>query len=91
MAIVILVPLLMWTLKSICSLYKNVPSASLKTPAILIFLGPVLIQACNFASIQVGSEQALALVYLAAKLYIVVLFYSFYFMLREVVFYEHLL
>ena len=31
------------------------------------------------------------MVALFAKLYIMVLFYSFYFMIREVVFYEHLL
>ena len=37
------------------------------------------------------SEQSLAIISLTAKLYIVVLFYSFYFLIREVVFYEHLL
>ena len=90
-SMIVLVPLTFWTLKSVCSLYKNVPSIALKTPAIMIFFGPLVIQASNFVAIQVESEQSLALIALFAKIYIVILFYSFYFMLREVVFYEHLL
>ena len=43
MSMVVLVPLAIWTLKSVCSLYKNVPSVALKTPAIMIFLGPLVI------------------------------------------------
>jgi hypothetical protein len=68
-----------------------VPGASLKTPVILIFLGPFVVQLANFICILVESEGGLVLVTLFAKLYIVVLFYSFYFLVREVVFFEHLL
>ena len=50
-AIVVLIPLSIWTLKQVCSLYKNVPSASLKTPAILIFMAPLVLQLCNLISI----------------------------------------
>mmetsp|Transcript_35611 Transcript_35611/g.46871 ORF Transcript_35611/g.46871 Transcript_35611/m.46871 type:complete len:123 (+) Transcript_35611:94-462(+) len=90
-SVVVLVPLLIWTLKSVCQLFKNVPSAALKTPAILIFLGPLVLQGSNFVAIQVESEQGLAMIALFAKLYMMILFYSFYFMVREVVFYEQLL
>ena len=90
-AIIVLVPLTLWTLKSTCLLYKNVPSAALKTPAILIFFGPLTLQICNMAAIHVESEHSLALISLAAKIFVTVLFCSFYFMIREVVFYEHLL
>ena len=91
LCLVTLVPLLIWTLKSVCQLYKNVPGTSLKTPVILIFLGPFVVQLANFICILVESDNGLVLVTLFAKLYIVVLFYSFYFLVREVVFFEHLL
>ena len=67
------------------------PGASLKTPVILIFLGPFVVQVGNFVCILVESDNGLVLVTLIAKLYIVVLFYAFYFLVREVVFFEHLL
>ena len=88
-SIVILVPLMIWTLKSICQLCKNVPDKALKVPAILIFGGPLVMQACNFVAIQVDSEQGQAMISLFEKLYVMALFYSFYFMIREVVFLEH--
>lgn len=50
-AILVLVPLALWTLKSTYSLYVNVPSAGLKAPAILIFIAPLLLQVCNLISI----------------------------------------
>ena len=37
------------------------------------------------------SPGSVALVALTAKLYLVILFYGFYFLLREVLFFEHLL
>ena len=88
-SIVILVPLMIWTLKSICQLCKNVPDKALKVPAILIFGGPLVMQASNFVAIQVDSEQGQAMISLFEKLYVMALFYSFYFMIREVVFLEH--
>mgnify|MGYP000533648343 CR=1 FL=1 len=91
MGLIVLAPLAMWTMKQICALYKNVPVASLKAPAILIFLGPAVFQATSIALIHAKSETALALIALAQKILIIVLLYSFYFLLREVVFYEHLL
>ena len=48
-------------------------------------------QVGNFVCILVESDNGLVLVTLIAKLYIVVLFYAFYFLVREVVFFEHLL
>ena len=45
----------------------------------------------NFICILVESDGGIVLVTLIAKLYIVVLFYAFYFLVREVVFFEHLL
>ena len=50
-SIVILVPLIIWTLKSVCQLCKNVPDKALKVPAILIFGGPLVMQASNFIAI----------------------------------------
>ena len=91
LCLVTLVPLLVWTLKSVCQLYKNVPGISLKTPVILIFLAPFIVQLANFICILVQSDNGLVLVTLFSKLYIVALFYSFYFLVREVVFFEHLL
>ena len=91
LSLVVLIPLSLWTMKSVCSLYKNVPNAGLKIPAILIFIGPFVLQFTNLVCLQIESESALAMITLAAKVYIVVLFYSFYFLVREVVFFEHLL
>ena len=46
----------------------------------------------NLVRIQVQSDSALVMFSLiATKLFIVVLFYSFYYLVREVVFFEHLL
>ena len=50
-ATIVMIPLAFWTLKSVCSLYKYVPSASLKTPAILIFMTPLILQLCNLITI----------------------------------------
>lgn len=90
-AIAVIVPLTLWTFICVYTIQKNVPSTALKTSAILIFFGPLLLMICNLASISVTSDQTLALIFLFEKLYIMVLLYSFYFMIREVVFYEHLL
>ena len=87
----VLGPLAIWTVICIYSLCKNVPSAALKWPAILIFFGPLMLQICNTINIQVESEHNLALIALAVKIYIGALFCCFYLMIREVVFYEHLL
>ena len=87
----VLVPITIWTFRSVWQLYRNIPGASLKTPAILIFMGPFMVQVCYFVITQMEHESAIVLVQLAAKLYIVVLFYSFYFLIREVVYFEHLL
>ena len=54
-------------------------------------MGPFVVQLSNFICILVESDNGLVLVTLFSKLYIVVLFYSFYFLVREVVFFEHLL
>ena len=87
----VLAPLAIWTILCIYSLCKNVPSPALKWPAILIFFGPLMLQICNTINNYVESEHNLALIALAAKIYIGALFCSFYLMIREVVFYEHLL
>ena len=54
-------------------------------------MGPFVVQLSNFICILVESDNGLVLVTLFSKLYIVILFYSFYFLVREVVFFEHLL
>ena len=38
----VLLPILIWTIKQEYSIMKHVPSTSLKTPVIIIFLGPLL-------------------------------------------------
>ena len=72
------------------SIFKNVPSAGLKAPVMIIFLGPLLFQACNLLSLYLPNLHVPILT-LVCKTYIGILFYAFYFLLREVVFFEHLL
>ena len=91
MGMTLLLPLTLWTIKSVVSLYKNVPDFNLKVPAILIFLAPFVLSVANLLYLQFDSNAAHASVSLVSKLYIVVLFYCFYFLVREVVFFEHLL
>ena len=49
--LIILVPLSFCTLKSIFSLANNVPDSGLKTPAILILMGPLVVQIYNFVCV----------------------------------------
>ena len=69
---------------------KHVPATSLKTPVIIIFLGPLLFQTCNLLSLYLQSENVPILM-LICKTYVGLMFYAFYYLLREVVFFEHLL
>ena len=51
LSLVILIPLAIWTMKQVCQIGKRVPILSLKMPAILIFLGPLVLQVSNFTAI----------------------------------------
>ena len=86
----VLVPMFLWTIIQVCSMVKNVPSAGLRTPVIMIFLAPLLFQTCNLLSLNVHGLH-LPILTLVCKTYIGVLFYAFYYLLREVVYFEHLL
>ena len=86
----VLVPIILWTIKQEYSIIKHVPAASLKTPVIIIFLGPVLFQTCNLLSLYLLSVNVPILM-LICKTYVGLMFYAFYYLLREVVFFEHLL
>ena len=86
----VLLPILIWTIKQEYSIMKHVPATSLKTPVIIIFLGPLLFQTCNLLSLYLQSENVPILM-LICKTYVGLMFYAFYYLLREVVFFEHLL
>ena len=86
----VLIPILFWTIKQEYSIIKHVPAASLKTPVIVIFLGPLLFQTCNLLSLYLLSVNVPILM-LICKTYVGLMFYAFYYLLREVVFFEHLL
>ena len=80
----------LWTMKQEYSIFKNVPSAGLKCPVMIIFMAPLLFQVCNLLTLYVH-DMHIPILTLICKAYIGVLFYAFYFLLREFVYFEHLL
>ena len=86
----VLIPMFLWSMKQGYNIMKNVPSAGLKTPVLLILMAPLLFQICNLLSLY-AKDLHIPILTLICKAYIGVLFYAFYFLLREFVFFEHLL
>jgi hypothetical protein len=90
MCLLVLAPLVMWTCTKVLSMAKNVPS-SLKVPVGMILTAPLVFQVSNFAILMVDLEIGLPIVDILSKLYIGALYFAFYYLLREMVFFEHLL
>lgn len=86
-----------------CKIGQQVPDLALKIPTMVIFFGPFLLLSGTFTmftfffSIEQESlsESVDSLSYFIFKFvsqgYLIALLYSFYYLIREVVFFEHLL
>jgi len=90
-ALIVLVPAFLWTIKLVYSLHRTVPTRNLKVPVILILMTPVIFQACNLTTLYTNPDTGSLFVNLGCKVYLGFIFFAFYYLLREVVYFEQLL
>ena len=84
--------LIMLSSRLLCKVHQYVPISSLKAPVICILLAPLLMQLANLCTLIVPLQSGFhPLVAVVSKLYLALVFYCFYLLLREVVFFEQLL
>ena len=87
-----IIPLAIITYKLSARILTEVPLKRLRSPVMVIIVSPLMLQLLNIVELLIPVKTGLTAISLSlSKLLIPLVFYNFYLLLREVVYFEYLL